>query len=134
MENIEIRFIEPTNIQSIIPLLSILNKEVQKDVLIKRVEEMSHQHYKCLGIFDNENLIGICGLWYLTRHYCGKTIEPDHVIIDESYHGKGIGHLLFEWIFRHAKEIGYEATELNTYVNNPRSHKFYYNFHCIGFI
>jgi GNAT superfamily N-acetyltransferase len=135
MENIEIRFIETQNMDSIIPLLTVLNKEVHKDTLIERVKEMTNQNYKCLGIFDKEKLIGICGLWFLTRHYCGRTIEPDHVVIDESYHGRGIGHQLFEWIFDYAKDNEYEATELNTYVNNPRSHKFYYNlgYEILGF-
>ena len=135
MQKIEFKFIETENIKSIIPLLSVLNQEVELTVLESRVEEMAGQNYKCLGIFDEDKLIGICGMWFLTRHYCGKTIEPDHVVIDAAYHGKGIGKELFNWIFKYVKEIGYEATELNTYVNNPRSHKFYFNlgYEILGF-
>jgi diamine N-acetyltransferase len=63
----------------------------------------------------------------MTRHYCGRSIEPDHVMIDPAYQGKGIGNQLFGWIFQYARENGYEATELNSYVNNSGSHKFYLN-------
>lgn len=66
-------------------------------------------------------------MWHMTRHYIGKSMEVDHVIIDENYQGKGLGKLFFEWIYKHVKSKGCEASELNAYVNNPKSHKFYYN-------
>jgi len=127
MQPYKIQFIEPQNIHVILPLLMQVNKKTPEDLLLKRLYEMVKENYKCLGIYDNDKLIGICGLWFLTRHYCGRTIEPDHVMIEPAYQSKGIGKLLFDWIFIHAKENGYEASELNTYVNNPKSHKFYYN-------
>jgi GNAT superfamily N-acetyltransferase len=127
MENIEIKLISTKDILSIIPLLSELNKVTDKAVLIERVNEMTTQHYKCVGIYWKNELVGISGLWFLTRHYCGKTIEPDHVIINSKFRSKGLGKMLFEWIFNYAQSIGYEATELNTYIHNVKSHKFYEN-------
>ena len=127
MQPYKIEFIEPQNIRIILPLLMEVNKKTPEDLLLKRLNEMVKENYSCLGIYHKDKLIGICGLWFLTRHYCGKTIEPDHVMIEPSYQSKGIGKFLFDWIFTYAKENGYEATELNTYVNNPKSHKFYYN-------
>lgn len=127
MDLIKFQFIEPANIVVVIPLLMQVNKKTPQDILEMRLKEMVSQNYKCLGIYENEKLIGICGLWFMTRHYCGRSIEPDHIIIDPDYQGKGIGHKLFEWIFNYAKEHGIEASELNTYVNNTGSHKLYYN-------
>lgn len=127
MQPYKIEFIEPQNIRIILPLLMQVNKKTPEDLLLKRLNEMVKENYKCLGIYHKDKLIGICGLWFLTRHYCGRTIEPDHVMIEPSYQSKGIGKFLFDWIFVYAKENGYEASELNTYVNNPKSHKFYYN-------
>lgn len=120
-------FIEPQNISVIMPLMRIINTDTPSDILEQRVTEMAGQNYKCLGIYHADQLIGICGLWFMTRHYCGRSIEPDHVIIHPDYQGQGIGHLLFEWIFNYANSNGYDATELNTYVQNTASHKFYYN-------
>jgi hypothetical protein len=78
-------------------------------------------------MYNEERLIGICGLWYMTRHYVGKSIEPDHVVIDSNYRNQGLGKKLFNWIYEYAKSKGCEASELNTYVQNRKSHKFYYN-------
>lgn len=127
MQNIEIKLIPTKDILTILPLLKELNKTTSDSVLQQRVIEMTTQHYKCVGIFLKDELIGIAGLWFLTRHYCGKTIEPDHVVISSTYRNKGLGKKLFEWIFNYAKNIGYEASELNTYIHNEKSHTFYEN-------
>lgn len=63
----------------------------------------------------------------MTRHYAGKSCEPDHIYIHPNHRNKGIGKKLFEFIYRYAKEKGCETSELNSYVSNYRSHKFYLN-------
>lgn len=127
MENIEIKIIPPKDILIILPLLKELNKNISAGILKNRILEMSVQNYKCAGMYLNEELIGISGLWFLTRHYCGRTIEPDHVVISSKHRNKGLGKKLFKWIFNYAQSIGYEATELNTYIHNVKSHAFYEN-------
>ncbi len=96
---------------------------------------MVDQNYECAGIYDKEILIGVSGMWYCTRHYSGKSVEVDHVYIDDNYRGKGLGKQLFKWIYDHVKQKGYETMELNTYVQNNPSHKFYYNegFNILGY-
>ncbi len=127
MENINFKIIEKENIFDIIPLLQVINDKTPLELLKKRVLEMSTQNYECAVMYDNNKLIGICGIWYMTRHYIGKSMEVDHVVIDSSYRSQGLGNIFFKWIYNYAKEKGCEASELNTYVNNPKSHKFYYN-------
>jgi hypothetical protein len=86
-------------------------------------------------MYLNNELIGIAGLWFITRHYCGKTIEPDHVIICENQRNKGFGKKLFEWIYNYAQQNGFESAELNSYIVNVKSHQFYENegFKKLGF-
>ena len=127
MENIEIKLIPTKDILTIIPLLKQINTTTSDEILKKRILEMTKQHYKCVGMYLNEELIGISGLWFLTRHYSGSTIEPDHVVINMAYRNKGLGKKLFKWIHNYAQSIGYEASELNTYIHNVPSHRFYEN-------
>ncbi|MDG2279645.1 MAG: GNAT family N-acetyltransferase [Flavicella sp.] len=122
-----IKIIPKVDILSIIPLLSLLNTKTPTSILKERVLDMTTQNYECIGIYLDKELIGICGLWTLTRHYIGKTVEPDHVIIHPNFRGKNIGKQLFDWIYNYAKQKGYEATELNAYTGNRKSHKFYLN-------
>ena len=126
-DSLEFRFLKRADIESIVPFVQIVNTKTPVETISGRLEEMFSQNYKCLGIYSENQLVGICGLWFLTRHYCGKTMEPDHVVIHPDYQGRGFGNKLFEWLFDYARQNGFEATELNSYVNNTGSHKFYYN-------
>lgn len=115
------------NIFSIIPLLKKLNDKTPDELLKKRLSEMVRENYECVGLYDDEKLIGISGIWYMTRHYIGKSAEVDHVIIDENYRNSGLGKFFFDQIYNYVKQKGCEATELNTYTGNRKSHKFYCN-------
>ncbi|WP_028887623.1 GNAT family N-acetyltransferase [Tenacibaculum ovolyticum] len=130
------RTIKKEDMLTVLPLLRKLNTTTPDAILKERLLEMTtYNTYECIGAFDNDKLIGISGLWYSLRHYSGKSVEPDHVIIDESYRGKNIGKQLFNWIYEYTKQKGCEVIELNTYTGNRKSHKFYYNegFEIYGF-
>ncbi len=84
-EQVKIDFIQKSEILSIIPLLTIISQNDTKEVLEERVLEMCEQNYKCLGIYKSHELIGICGLWFMTRHYGGRSIELDHVVLKPDF-------------------------------------------------
>ncbi|WNH07983.1 GNAT family N-acetyltransferase [Thalassobellus suaedae] len=128
--------INKESINAVVPLVEKLNNNrISYEVLEQRFSEMKDQNYECAVIYDDDKLIGVCGLWFCTRHYSGRSVEPDHVYIDEAYRGKGLGKAFFKWIYNYVKEKGYESVELNTYVANAPSHKFYFNegFKILGF-
>ncbi|MCW8982207.1 MAG: GNAT family N-acetyltransferase [Altibacter sp.] len=126
--NIAIRLIPKQDITSIVPLLQKLgNNSVPKALLTERVQEMASQNYQCVGIYASKVLIGTCGMWFQTRHYAGRSMEIDHVFIDEAYRKQGIGKELMEWMYAYAVQKDCRWVELNTYVHNFPSHKFYYN-------
>lgn len=110
------------------PLMEKVNTKTPSEILKNRTLEMAKlPNYECIGLYNDGNLIGICGLWYSVRHYIGKSVEPDHVIIDDTERSKGLGKTFFKWIDNYVKSKGCEAIELNTYVTNQKSHKFYMN-------
>jgi hypothetical protein len=130
------KIIEKSEINSIIPLVQKLtNYKYSDDILKERFAEMVTQNYECAGVYDGEKLIGISGMWYCTRHYAGKSMEVDHVYIDDGYRSHGLGKQFFGWIYDYVRAKGYNSVELNTYVQNYPSHKFYYNegFEILGY-
>lgn len=134
--SIKFKILDKKHINKVIPLVQKLNEnKVSFEVLEQRFSEMINQNYECAVIYDKDKLIGVCGLWFCTRHYSGKSVEADHVFIDDSYRGKGLGKEFFKWIYNYAIKKGCEAIELNTYVSNYASHKFYYNegFNILGY-
>lgn len=122
------KIIDKKNINSVIPLVEKLNEyKVSKAVLEGRFAKMITENYECAVVYDNDKLIGVSGLWYCTRHYVGMSMEVDHVFIEDGYRGQGLGKQFFQWIHNYAIKKSCNTVELNTYVQNNPSHKFYYN-------
>ncbi len=120
-----IKIIEENEISSILPYLKMLNEKTDEAILVSRLKEMMEHNYKCVGVYDNEKLIGITGFWVLYKHYVGKHIEPDNVIIHPDYRSKGIGELMMNWLYQYAKDEGCLAVELNCYVSNHKGVRFW---------
>ncbi len=112
----------------VIPLIMELSEyQTEESLLRSRMGEMFEQNYECFAIYLNEEVIGTFGLWFMTRHYAGKSCEVDHVFVKPKYQNRGFGREIFEYIFNYSKEKGCETNELNSYVQNFKSHKFYMN-------
>ncbi|WP_084519494.1 GNAT family N-acetyltransferase [Christiangramia echinicola] len=117
---------------AVLPFLKKLYKQPPSEEILKeRLLEMFDQNYECFGIYLENRLIGVFGLWFMTRHYAGRSCEVDHIFIEEELQGKGIGKSLFEFIHQYAASKDCETIELNSYVENFGSHKFYMN---LGYI
>ena len=94
MELLDINLIPAENILDITPLLKLVNTTTSEAILKQRLEAMVKEHYQCVGLYLNQELVGISGMWFITRHYSGKTMEPDHVVIDNKHRNKGYGEML----------------------------------------
>jgi GNAT superfamily N-acetyltransferase len=131
----QFQLIETKNIYTIIPLLQLLNEDLKQDVIKERLDEMLTRGYECLGVYDNDKLIGICGIWLLTKIYAGRHIELDNVTIHPDYRGLGIGEKMMQWVDKYAQSKGCIALELNAYVINKSAHKFWMNqgYKILGF-
>lgn len=134
--NYQFKIIPNENLEHVIPLVYALSEaKVSKELLKSRFNEMKHQNYECAGIYNVDELIGVTGLWFSTRHYVGKSVELDHVYILPEHRDNGLGKKFMAWIYNYVKELGCNSVELNTYVQNYPSHKFYYNegFEILGY-
>ena len=119
------RLLEKEEIPGIVPLLHVLDPELNEETIRQRLTAMCQMDYRCVGIFDNDQLIGASGLWILTKYYVGRHIEPDNVILLPEHRGRNIGQQLMQWIYDYARAEGCEAVELNCYVTNETGQQFW---------
>ncbi|NRD20890.1 GNAT family N-acetyltransferase [Winogradskyella eckloniae] len=132
----QFKILSNQDLEQIIPLVFELNaSKVSMEILRARFNEMKNQNYKCAIISLDKDVVGVTGLWFSTRHYIGKSVELDHVYIKPEHRGSGLGKRFMAWINNYVVEHGCKAIELNTYVQNYPSHKFYYNegFEILGY-
>lgn len=124
--NVEFRFLKVANIPEILPLIQDFTQYKYSDAVhAERFTAMFTHEYDCIGFYSADALVGLCGLWYQTRHYSGKSCELDHFYIIPEFQGKGLGTHFMNWIGGLLKEKGFEALELNAYKQNTASHRLY---------
>jgi len=130
----EFRLIEPAEMTTIIPLLMELDPAIPEETLHQRLPDMLEAGYECLGIYADNELIGICGFWILAKYYVGKHLEPDNVYIRPQHRGHGLGNKLDDWLQATARARGCLALELNCYIKNEAGLKFWEHagYHRLG--
>lgn len=124
------------DIDRILPLVQELNPGLSARTIIENQKEMFKlSNYLCFGLFQDDNLIGLSSGWITIRHYSGKQLEIDNVIVASKYQSKGNGGRFIELMEQWSREQECRTMELNTYLDNSRSHKFYFakGFKILGF-
>ena len=106
--NFKIQLIVDEQMETILPLVFELNGgKIPMDILKERLQAMLNMGgYQCIGAYDANDLVGICGLWILNKLYVGKHVEPDNVFVKTEYSSRGVGQLMMDLLFTYAKEIG----------------------------
>ena len=133
---ITFQILTPKDIKRIVPLIQELNPELDKQTIESNQKEMfGIANYRCFGLFKSDHLIGVSSGWITVRHYCGKQMEIDNVIVTSGHQSKGYGKQFIEFIEQWSRDQECRTIELNTYVTNARSHKFYFDlgFKILGF-
>ena len=124
--NLKFKIIPSNEIKVVIPFVKKMAKVTISDsVLLSRFKEMVNQDYECLGVYIDKVLVGICGMWFSTRHYCGKTVEIDHLYVIPKLRNNNIGGQIVSWVEKYASSKGFNTIELNAYIDNERSQNFY---------
>jgi GNAT superfamily N-acetyltransferase len=135
-DQIDFKILSKNDIPDIATLGQKLNpkltlEEIRTDLL----QMFEFETYTCFGVILNGRLVGISSGWTTVKLYSGKQLEVDNVVIAEPLRSNGLGKEFFGFIENWAKKRDYKTIELNTYVQNSKSHKFYYNlgFSILGF-
>ncbi len=118
-----------------LPLIEILNPDTSRTVLGLRLAEMRENGYRCAGAFVDRECVGVAGLWFGTRFWCGRYVDIDNFVVDPSWRNQGIGQALLDWVEDYARQEGCEKAVLDAYVTNDRAHAFYIrcNYRIVGF-
>lgn len=109
----------------ILPLLQEHDPSIPVEQLEERLSDMIDHGFECLGVYDRDELVAICGIWKLCKYYIGRHLEIDDVHVRDTHQGRGIGKLILDWVFGYAKSNGYNGVELNCYVDNDGGNRFW---------
>jgi len=103
-----------------------LNPKLEKRQFKKRLSQMLTQNYRCLGVFEGKNLLGMCGFWIFTRLWCGKQMDLDNFVVDSSLRSSGLGSAMLQWLEELALREKVETIVLDSYAISHDTHRFYF--------
>jgi len=91
------------------------------------LKEMIPHNYTQIAVFENEECLGLTGLWYGIKLWSGKYMEIDNFIVHPDHRSKGVGKLLTDFVNQKATDLDCTMIVLDAYTANFTAHKFYYN-------
>jgi len=108
-------------------LLLEVYPNLQMEEYDRELDDMIPHNYSQVGVYIENECVGLTGFWIGTKLWCGKYLELDNVVISSKNRSKGIGKFLFDFMEEKAKEEGCTMLALDSYTSNFKAHKFFYN-------
>lgn len=107
------------------PLLQQLNPAITEVYLNELLDDMITHGYRMVGVWNEDECLGVSGIWVTTKLYSGKYLEMDNVVVATSARSQGIGQLLTDFITDLAREEGCKTMMLDAWLDNHKAHAFY---------
>ena len=110
------------------PIISQLYPKIDIDQYSKYLDEMMEgNNYNMIGAYIDGKLVAVASYWVLTRFYCGRYIQIGNMVVDKDIRSKGIGSKLLAYVEQKGRERGCGKFILDSYTENKKSHKLYFN-------
>ena len=123
----KVKILTHDHIDDSIRLLSHLNAAVPAEMLRQRYMDIlaNYPHYSMVGAYVNSKLVGLSGVWFGMKIWCGPYVEVDNLVVHPDYRERGVGTALLEYIETMAREKNCHVMTLDSYATNHPSHRLY---------
>jgi GNAT superfamily N-acetyltransferase len=135
-QDFQFRVMTAADLDIVAPLANKLHPHLDlANVRASMAEMFQFPTYHCFCLFQAGHPVALSNGWITVRIYSGKQLEVDNVIVDPDLRSQGLGKLFFAHIQDWAIQNDCKTIELNTFVQNSKSHKFYFNegYKILGF-
>lgn len=112
------------------PIINQLYTKLDQVTYSKYIDEMVEgNNYHMIAAYDTKDnkLLGVASYWILTRFYCGRYIQIGNMVVDKDCRSRGIGAKLLKFVEDKGREKGCQTFILDSYTENKKSHKLYFN-------
>lgn len=109
------------------PLIKEMYPNITQEEYSDELDLMIPNNYKQVIVFQENEMLGISGYWVGNKLWCGKYLELDNVFTSSKHRSKGVGDLIFQHLENKAKELNCTMLALDSYTDNFKAHKFFYD-------
>ena len=79
MKKYDVKLVNP-ELDILYPFIKELNPDLEYEDFELYLKEMVKNGFLVAGAFQNDNIVGITGIWLNTKFYSGKYLEIDNFI------------------------------------------------------
>jgi len=109
------------------PVIQQMYPDLTQGEYLTRLEKAVQLDYRQFAYLSPEGVCqGVVGLWFIPRIWCGLQADIDNFVVDSRCQSQGIGKKLLDQCVRFSQEKGARIAALDTFVDNPASHRFYF--------
>ena len=122
--------VELTTIEEMLEQIEIIRHlypNISEEKYKRYLEAMIPHNYTQIAIFEDQECVGLTGLWYGIKLWSGKYMEIDNFIVHPEHRSKGIGKMLTDYVNQKATELNCTMIVLDAYTQNFTAHRFYFN-------
>jgi len=116
-----------SDIQKCWPAVKVLRPHLEEQQFLPMVKEMIAEGYKLAFVEEDNIAAAIIGFRYLQYLFCGKHIYIDDLSTLPDHRKKGLGSTLLDYVFEHAKQLGYDIVTLDSGYQRTDAHRLYLN-------
>lgn len=126
-ENFDFKFISSSDLDLIVPLYQIIDDKLSESLIRQRFYDLLKGDYKIIVVFSKEHnkVIGMTGLSYGMRVYCGSYIELHHMVVLPEWRGCGIATGLIKYAEHYALMRDVDGLTLDSYFHAINAHNLY---------
>jgi GNAT superfamily N-acetyltransferase len=109
------------------PLMQQMYPDQTRERYLESLHQAQRFDYRQFAYLNHEQTcLGVVGLWFFPRIWCGLQADIDNFVVDHNQRGQGIGRHLLNRCLEEAQQRGATIATLDTFVDNPASHRFYF--------
>lgn len=112
-------------ILAIFPLHHQVSRSSQATFRERIAAMLAQGNYRCIAAYLGDRMVGTAGFWIGTQLWCGRYVEADHVVVDDTLRSRGIGAKLMAWIEAEGERTECAVIRIAVVLGKQRTHQFY---------
>lgn len=106
-------------------VMAALRDQLDRAELEHRYRAACGEGYQLAAVFAGDDCVAVAGFRVSTNLHLGRNLYVDDLVTSPAERSSGYGHMLHEWLVRHARAAGCGVLHLDSGTQRTGAHRFY---------
>jgi len=123
----QVHMLDPDDprVGAVLDVMAALRDQLDRTELEARYRAACGEGYRLAAVFAGDDCVAVAGFRVSTNLHLGRNLYVDDLVTSPAQRSSGYGHLLHEWLVRHARAAGCAVLHLDSGTQRTGAHRFY---------